>query len=183
MGTCTLLTYQASRERLWWYCGLMVIILELSMQVFVFWKCLIDVLLVTFIARNGINWVFTIAKEGPMLWRRANVRNVRPYYPYWHYTELFIFWIYKRLGILITAYIYFSNAFRQFLLWLVRYVYVVYINTPLYNLKHEQQCFIGFKIRGESNSGGSVYVCVCVCVRGGGGQVGIFPHQTQGVRA
>ena len=25
------------------------------------------------------------------LWRRANARNVRPYYPYWQYTDLFIF--------------------------------------------------------------------------------------------
>ena len=25
------------------------------------------------------------------LWRRANARNVRPHYPYWQYTDLFVF--------------------------------------------------------------------------------------------
>ena len=30
-------------------------------------------------------------REKPSLWRRANARNVRLYYPYWHYTNLFIF--------------------------------------------------------------------------------------------
>ena len=29
------------------------------------------------------------------LWQRANARNVRLYYPYWQYTNLFIFWFVK----------------------------------------------------------------------------------------
>ena len=33
-----------------------------------------------------------VSSIGPVfLWRRANARNVRPYYPYWQYTDLFIF--------------------------------------------------------------------------------------------
>ena len=36
------------------------------------------------------------------LWRRANARNVRLYYPYWQYTDLFIF----------RMYIYIRNIFR-----------------------------------------------------------------------
>ena len=34
----------------------------------------------------GFFYLFSVS-----LWRRANARNVRPYYPYWRYTDLFIF--------------------------------------------------------------------------------------------
>ena len=38
--------------------------------------------------------IMFLSDEGPnyvSLWRRANARNVRLYYPYWQYTNLFIF--------------------------------------------------------------------------------------------
>ena len=36
-------------------------------------------------------WFSHWNKRVVSLWRRANARNVRPYYPYWQYTDLFIF--------------------------------------------------------------------------------------------
>ena len=44
-------------------------------------------------ARNVIDfeYIYIYILFSVSLWRRANARNVRPYYPYWQYTDLFIF--------------------------------------------------------------------------------------------
>ena len=39
----------------------------------------------------SVTWLSVFYVISISLWRRANARNVRLYYPYWQYTDLFIF--------------------------------------------------------------------------------------------
>ena len=50
-----------------------------------------DSYLTKFIGTRQLRKQATVSKVLVFLWRRANDRNVRLYYPYWQYTDLFIF--------------------------------------------------------------------------------------------
>ena len=49
-------------------------------------KALFTHMIISHINSLGFFYLFSVS-----LWRRANARNVRLYYPYWQYTDLFIF--------------------------------------------------------------------------------------------
>ena len=54
------------------------------------------------------------------LWRRVNPRNVRPYYPYWQYTDLFIFRFVSLLCLRSTLRLLHTYSFVDFSYWVLR---------------------------------------------------------------
>ena len=75
-----------------------------------------------FLSRDYLSYQFTrfFYLFSVSLWRRANARNVRLYYPYWQYTDLFDLHLYSAYA---AHYIYFNILFwlsdiYQILFWL-----------------------------------------------------------------
>ena len=78
-------------------------------------------------SRGENNIINTFTSEGDCffqavsLWRRANARNVRPYSPYWQYTDLSIFRFVSLLCLRSTLYVYIYICIYMYI-----YIYILY---------------------------------------------------------